>query len=874
MTTLVAEFQRQKERAMSRSLLKVFSDIIKHDPLAVQLYNGEFQINLRTYRPMECLKRFLESYTEKVSASNRPVQLDLPEIPKHRSAVAKASPILEEKEPGDRSPQPQQSHVELPKPLPVSTRSPPPFTREAVSMGDAITPHNVSDIMKKVCKAASDGLSRSAQNSSVSGGSPLTEHPHLQHIDGCLTPDIVRPHSLWYFNKTAIESIPIAATNQNCAALPIEQQEQLLIDDLLYCFIGIAGTYIKPIITPEAEVGYSSITFQISEQIDISLRDIVKDILPVASYYSTIQKFAQRGCRQNNQVMQALSASLQAILNEYYASVVQLETEQSNNNLNLHKLLYFIRPNMQALEVLARVVSRIGQADMVGGKILTQLYDEKTHLMGDVNAQQMIIDLTERAAVPYIEMLELWILKGVIIDQHNQFFVVDHGDEFNTGPMQGKQDTARYWESRYTIHKERIPRFLDDDADIILRTGKYLNVIRQCGRTISPPAELSKLKYVATSQQHSTFIKKAYLHASKTLLQLLVKENNLMGHIFSVKRYLLLQQGDLITQFMDASEEELSKNVDKVAPVRLDNLLQLIVRLSSAKHDPCLEDLHCDLFTMDLATQMSKIHIAGNINDNSNLNLGGDDNAENIDLSGLECFVFQYNVQWPVSIILNQWALSQYQMLFRLLFYCKHVERQLCKVWIENTHTRKLSPESTDQWRCAFALRQRMLNAIQHLENYMMIEVIEPNWHIFTEKMKTVQNVDDVMIIHQDFLHICLQNCMLDNPDLLRAVMSICKACLKFCKFIQVNAKAKLPDNWASIIDSFAKEFNGFLIDLLHRVSDVSSESTTAKLVNLVCRINFNSYYNEELEQVSTKDSARADTNNRDSSDQITFITY
>lgn len=184
--------------------------------------------------------------------------------------------------------------------------------------------------------------------------------------------------------------------------------------------------------------------------------------------------------------------------------------------------------------------------------------------------------------------------------------------------------------------------------------------------------------------------------------------------LFLVKRYFLLQQGDLITQFMDASEKELSKTVDKVFPLCLNNLLQLIIRLSSAKNDPCIEHLFCDLFTMDLMEQMSKMHEIGNC----------DGVGENLSLSGLECFAFGYSVDWPVSIVINQWALSQYQMLFRLLFYCKHVERQLYKVWIEICAlTKRLPKEQKTQWRTAFALRQRMLNAIHHFENYMMIEV-------------------------------------------------------------------------------------------------------------------------------------------------------
>lgn len=41
--------------------------------------------------------------------------------------------------------------------------------------------------------------------------------------------------------------------------------------------------------------------------------------------------------------------------------------------------------------------------------------------------------------------------------------------------------SADYWEKRYTMRSERTPTFLNEQAQTILRTGKYFNVIRQCG---------------------------------------------------------------------------------------------------------------------------------------------------------------------------------------------------------------------------------------------------------------------------------------------------------------------------------------------------------------------------------------------------------
>lgn len=312
---------------------------------------------------------------------------------------------------------------------------------------------------------------------------------------------------------------------------------------------------------------------------------------------------------------------------------------------------------------------------------------------------------------------------------------------------------------------------------------------------------------------------------------------------------------------MDASENELSKTVDKVFPLCLNNLLQLIVRLSSSsKNDPCIEHLFCDLFTMDLMEQMSKVNEAG-YQYNSDIALS---DSGNLSLSGLECFAFGYSVDWPVSIVLNQWALSQYQMLFRLLFYCKHVERQLYKVWMEICAISKhsLPKEHQTQWRTAFALRQRMLNAVQHLEIYMMIEIIEPTWHNFTERMKTVQSVDEVLNIHQEFLHNCIQNCCLNHPAILRSMINMCGVCLKFAKFIQSDAGVKVSPSWQTIIDGHGKEFDKFLFQLLNNINGMTSEELAgAKLINLVHRINFNGYYSDSFEQNGGKSNANSASN-------------
>lgn len=57
---------------------------------------------------------------------------------------------------------------------------------------------------------------------------------------------------------------------------------------------------------------------------------------------------------------------------------------------------------------------------------------------------------------------------------------------------------------------------------------------------------------------------------------------------------------------------------------------------------------------------------------------------------------------WMFFSFLSRKALTRYQMLFRHMFYCKHVERQLCNVWISNKTAKQFSLHSA-KWYGLFS---------------------------------------------------------------------------------------------------------------------------------------------------------------------------
>lgn len=123
--------------------------------------------------------------------------------------------------------------------------------------------------------------------------------------------------------------------------IPVVDQEKVVVKELLHCLIGVGGNYIVPV---ECNVdGIATIKFNISDKIQASLRDILQEILPLAGYYYVVHKSVYvASSTDSGLVMNAFSASLRSLINDYYVSVYQ-GTEhfleyfpKSNLNLSCH----------------------------------------------------------------------------------------------------------------------------------------------------------------------------------------------------------------------------------------------------------------------------------------------------------------------------------------------------------------------------------------------------------------------------------------------------------------------------------------------------------------------------------------------------------
>lgn len=475
-------------------------------------------------------------------------------------------------------------------------------------------------------------------------------------------------------------------------SLPLHSQELAIIEDLLFLMIGINGKYImaKPL---SGKLALR--TFSVDHTLDLSMHALVNRILPLCSYYSTISRFLEEYSQfQYGMVNQALCASMRGVIKEYLILVAQLEHQYNLQQLSLQKLWYYIQPSLKSLEILSSVAVATQSASCKGGPVLSVLHDKAQSLTGDDKAQELCLHLTQAASAPYFEIMEQWVYKGIVQDPYQEFMVEDH--KTVEKEQLSKEYNDSYWESRYTIASEKIPSFLEHVATKILNAGKYLNVIHECGVEISYSGA-TELIYSLHNKQYVEQIEQAFVFASKKLLDLLIKEHDLIGRLTSIKHYFLLEQGDYLVHFMDIAYDELKKKTSEIQLTRLESLLELALRTSIAVSDPFKDDLKAILSSFDLTTQLFHIMSIQPDLDNDDRKRSAASfplpNPSTINLSGLEAFSLDYNVGWPLSLIINRKALTKYQLLFRHLFYCKHIERQLCAAWL-NRKADKLEGQS------------------------------------------------------------------------------------------------------------------------------------------------------------------------------------
>lgn len=674
----------------------------------------------------------------------------------------------------------------------------------------------------------------------------------------------------------------------NLSEAPIEVQEALMLEDLLFAFMGIEGQYIQYAHSYHPEELGSRLLgakFTIDETVDASLRDLVYRILPLASHYTAIYALVEtESSLEFGTVVHAMCAALRTLLKEYQVLIVQLEHQMATSaEFTLQRLWFYVQPTLRAFAItysFLREIIDISHANIIdgdeddddddeerdlaagadgsssggenddadsstdsldrrrrellqhddsdedgviggvvqGGELIAMLWDRVVKLGGDETAHKLFTELLHSAAQPYARIALRWITTGFLSDTYDEFLVVE--DPRVTRASLESDPTDAYWERRYMLRDEamlaqkeherqqgldldsivddngtrgvltggsRIPAFLEPWKRKILLAGRYLNVIRECGREVPTFEEDNDLDtqpdISITADAFFQQIETAYQRANIALLDMLLNEHNIVARLRSMKHYFFQSQSDYFSSFLEAAGRELRKEVvaNKVRDVtimRLQSHLGMVLGSSNCVgyDDPFREDVRIQLASENAYDQLKRIaEIRGGIEAaRAQAKLARPKDKERISL--LELLQFDLHVKFPVSLVISKKNILRWQFLQRPIIHFKATERALCDVWMEHQddawRDRERGNAALLRWKMrVFHLRHRILFFVQQVLAFVTAEVIEPNWRDLEEKMARATTVDEFLKDHFDFLNLCRKECMLTD---LRYV-EVCK---------------------------------------------------------------------------------------------------
>ena len=575
----------------------------------------------------------------------------------------------------------------------------------------------------------------------------------------------------------------------------MQEQEEALLDDLLYAFMGFEGQYIRYVdayVPSEEKARLAGPTYRIAAGLDASLRDLTTAMLRMATHYAAIEAFVEVQSREEfGSVNHALCAAIRRLLKDYLILVAQLEMKVINDDkYTLHQMHLQTMPTAQSLAHLYalaqdllkknalleddledsiddfdadNILERLREGgDLLpgsmskkrctGGNVLTALTQRLAIYSGDPVARTLLELLLKEASRPYVTMLNEWLHHGGIKDPHSEFLIGER-----SGIRRERMDedyTDEYWEKRYYVREKEVPPQLESVKEKVLLAGKYLNVVRECGgvnisKTIEDtPRTFDDPKFLDNVTQ-------AYSHANAALLSLLLTQNSLRSRLRSLKHYFFLDRAEFFLYFMELSNSELKKPHKSVNIGKLQSLLDLVMRQpgSIAAADPFKEDVTVKMNEVGLTQWLMKIvSVQGIDQDNPDAMMEtyqtpapaatSDDSKE---INGFEALELDYSVPFPLSLVISRKTVLRYQLLFRYTLALRHLESMLVDCWSEHTKTQSWIHKSSDRkieiWkRRAWTLRARMLVFVQQMLFFATAEVIEPNWKKLMVKVDESQS--------------------------------------------------------------------------------------------------------------------------------------
>lgn len=627
--------------------------------------------------------------------------------------------------------------------------------------------------------------------------------------------------------------------------------DAIAVDDALYALLAVRPTHVS--VTHRPALAFESPT---PAALPPHLAPLFARILPLASHHARVRAFVERNRlahRGPGFVKQSVAVAIHTLLHEYHDLILRLERPPGHAPWSLQKLLYYLQPTMRTMALLHTLTEHLDLSH--GGAALSIVYNLAHSHLGSSHHSILFSHILYHAALPIFHHIEQWLFHGLLADPNHEFFI--RQDLRYANPS-----SVKSWQTRFSIDRDMLPDFLSEFATTILSTGKYLNVLRESNVSITrlhilPSESLSEcarhLLATDAPRRIAALVNSAYKSSAAQLLRHLSDTVRLKHRLRTLRRFFLCSEADFLVHFFDIAASELAKPRTIISTTRLASLLDICIRSGVNHADEFADDVTCILTDQHIATEIANIARTSVTTENQTQLQKAQQFG---DISGYEAFALDFQLEWPINLVVSETEVLKYQFLFRYLFYMKHVERELEHCWKLHGRAKGALKKVAPSLVRSFALRNRMLHFIRNMLYYTVADVIEPNWRQFAGAMQSAQTIDEIMVHHARFLDRCVTQSLLSNEKHLQVLKALGETCISFATYTEgfngiLRAREdsefvqkRLNDrSYPNTLAKFETSFDVHLDKLMDGLSAVSKKRANVHLANLCERLDGGGYY-------------------------------
>ncbi|KAG1679668.1 hypothetical protein FOA52_006185 [Chlamydomonas sp. UWO 241] len=712
-----------------------------------------------------------------------------------------------------------------------------------------------------------------------------------------------------------------------------------LLRELLLCLAGFSGdVFVEASV--DAHAGFAAKQLGVDQSAhlaaDISWvekpdRDILDELAQLGHYFRTLHAFIEEeeagvlavpeddggAPGAGSMYCRALTEGLQELLEVYEAKLQEIqELVLSDQAPTLQRLQYMLSDFMVLLPEAHKLVCEVQllrAKDFKGSELIAALHARVR--CGVPLVQSVMQRLLWHCNQVLIQQLTSWMVHGLLLDPFRESFIVAAdpppppspsataaapagssagASAAAAGPRGGggfaggavpsssssggggaQQRQHDEWHGGCRVDVGRLPLYVSPEvASTVLFVGKAVRLLKAPTGTFADQQLLSNsdtLEFVTALRELQlapTFQRVAFEHTveairskvAAVLWQLVVVRADLMGHLSAIKDYFLMAKGDFYHTFlveaaplMGLPPRPAFADADVRVPFRQSGLK------STAHHDRFFH-----LFRVRWSTEEAK---------------GGE--AQRLD--SWDGLYLEYQVEWPMGLLLTPPVMARYNVLFQFLMRLKRVQLRLEGAWqaLHALYTHA-APMGADGGRShgrdsagtggggggcerdgrltqLYLLRHHMAHLVTNLQIYIQVDVIESSYAALEMRIAGAHDFAEAERAHANYLHALINQCFLNTVTISRAIGAVFKQACELCGMVdgytralageqpQAEALEACLSGLPSVHASFHTSVNQLYTYL--QSSRLQDANKAPHLRQLFLRLNFNDYVGGRVTQ-------------------------